>query len=708
MYLRIVFLLGFIAGMGSLVAQTAMDRRPLFTASSNKGNYLYLATKPDLEGGAAFAAVDHFVIKRVAIPDSFDGIHYDALQNKMKVIGEAHLPKTSKDLKEVLTENQITGLKTALKLKSDTALARYISSHPNPKSYVFLYNIIELRLALMHVYFDKTAKEGIPYFYAVYSVDKTNKELFWGNTATIGKAANYKLSYFKALADGVIVRDSSVTLQWKVPINKNYDSVPKPSKRFPYDKEGKLYNSFFNPYALRAYINLYADGKWERETSNTIFPRLNKTRDTLQFTFSRRLNPGSVVAASLVLEDDIHNEGGQSDTVNAFVLTENTAPRLRNLKMKDTINGFRLSWDAAPASSFLAGIQIIRFGVDKNNGDTLPLLPITDTTYMDYNVKLGINYLYSVRLLYLPGMAAYQTTPATDQMSLLKTSRPAPPFNLTAKNEGKNILLNWEVADNASIAHYFVYRGTNPEKLSVLPGMINEKTYLDTAYDLDGNTKYYYAVESQNINQDTSIYSKLVAVIPNRKLNIHPPTEMTFYYANNSLRVLWKDDSRQTDNRIVNYIVQKKLLNDSLFTFKTTMPTATTYLKDSGIEAGINYQYRVASISYRGDTSNFSPAFDYTLPKKRVDVLNSFSVFNEADHIVVSLPAIDYHNRKAYRIFKRREADSAFTSLTTIPATQYVYNDKNVKTGETYVYAIAVVADDGREGAIGMPMTLTR
>ena len=699
MFQKFFIILLFCCLVLASYSQNGRQVSGMFTASSKMGNYIYLVNSNDLSDSIGFSSIDHFVIKRSSLANNADTAAFLQAEKTLKVVGIAKKPSSSRELRNVLPPWCIKAFNVALKLKTDDEIVKFIQQHSFPEKYGLLYSIIETRMALAHVYLDKETKEGEAYVYQVYSVDKQGHEQLWGKTVSLGKAGNYLLPHFKALVSGTEIKDSSIGFGWRVPININLSAISKPTKRMGFDKEGKLYNSFFTPSSIRATIKLSVDnGDFEKQ-EGTLFPQLNPTEDTLYFAYIKRFKPGSIVSAHLILEDEIHNQGGYSDTINAFMFTQNNAHRLTFLSVKDTINGLYLSWHPLPRSPFLAGVQIIRYGLDKDV-DTLPLLPISDTEFTDYKIKAGVNYRYSVRALYLPGMAAYQTMAANNFGTLTKFSRPMPPYNLTASNEGKHIRLNWEVANDPTIDGYYIFRGTTPNNLRLLPKRITQKTYLDTTTELSGGSQYYYAVMSRNLKQDSSIYSNVVLVVPTRKLNIPAPTEMKFYFANHVLNLIWQD-CRQMNNQVESFIVQKKLKEQDSFITITSKPIQGNTFKDSSVTAGIGYQYRVASVSFRGDTGTFSETFEYTLAKNRVDILSDFNVINTPKGITVSLPYAIYGNRKAYNIYRRKSTEKVFSKIAFIPATQFTYEDTNVEDGVGYLYRVSITETDGREGATG-------
>lgn len=705
MFQKIFFVLGLSSLLMISFAQQSKPSKVLLSASSPQGNYIYLLDGRDLQDSSLLSSTDHFIIKRAIVKNSLDTANLSLLENSLKEIGVAKKPATSKELKNALPASGIKAMKEAFGLKSDEDLVSYLSKHQDPKQYFLFYQLIETRIALAHVFLDKDVSEGQVYLYQVVRVDKNNQQHAWGKTVVLGKAGNYKMTYFNTISFPAEVRDSSIQYKWAVPININLSTIPKPEKRVSIDPKGVLYNTFFFPTSLRASLEVGINDKWEKQ-AGALFPQVNKSKDTLFFTYSKRFAPGSVVRAFIALEDEVHNVGNKSDTINAFLITKKNAPAINFLSVTDTLNGLFLHWNPLPESPFISGVQIIKYGVG-NIADTLPLLPIGDTTYFDAAIKAGITYRYEVRALYLPGMAVYQTLPANSFGTLTKFSKPNPPFNLTATNEGSNIRLQWNTTNDPTIDAYFVYRGTTPQQLSLFSGRITSTNFLDTTPELSGGSQYYYAVISQNLKQDTSIFSNVVSIIPQRKIEIPAPTEVTFYYTNGALNIFWQD-SRRVNNMVKSFIVQKKLKNETDFTTITQQPIEAITLKDTAIKMGTSYHYRVAAISIKGDTSNFSEAFEYSLAKGRVDVLNKFDLLNGPKGITVSLPTVYYDNRKAYNIFRRKASEPNFSRIARISANEFVYLDTKVIDGESYFYAISITETDDREGKMGMPASINR
>ncbi len=682
----------------NVMGQDKKDDNILLPASSSLGNFIYLYNGDDLQDSLLLANTDYFEILRTKLTGNFDSTSLKDMESKLYFVGQARRSKSVKEFKNFLPDKLINAMKISLKVNSDEAFVKRLNTLIRPIDFFMFYFFIETRLALGHVFLDKDVKEGEAYLYYVYKIDKNKKRTFWGKTAIWSKIGNYKLSYFNPKLIKREVKDSSIAFQWAVPIAIDFDTIVKPIKRLPFDLDGSLYNTFFVPSSLRAKLQLCVNNEW-KDLVGRLNGLANITGDTLFFNFFQRQLPGDVVRASIQLEDEVYNTGNRSDTVNAFLITDKSAPRITRLNVRDTLNAIAISWTNLKSSPYLAGVQIIKYW-NGGNIDTLPILPISDSIYLDYQVKIGINYRYEVRALYQPALAAFQTIPSSGVATLMKLSRPDPPFNLKVKQEGKHVRLNWETANDPTIESFYIYRGITPNSLSLLPSRVPCCTFLDTTMEMSGGSQYFYAVNCQNVKQDSSIYSNVVVIVPNRKIKIAPPNDIHFYLSNDKLNLSWQD-SRHFDNNINGFIIEKRIKENTDTCFRLITPNLlkNSFFRDtSKVSVGITYQYRAYSIAYNSDTSVASEIFEWELPKARVDVLDKFYVLPKSKSLTISIPPIFYENRKAYKIFRKKDAERDFILIATIPSSQFLFDDTDVVNGETYHYCIAIVHSDGREG----------
>jgi fibronectin type 3 domain-containing protein len=88
--------------------------------------------------------------------------------------------------------------------------------------------------------------------------------------------------------------------------------------------------------------------------------------------------------------------------------------------------------------------------------------------------------------------------------------------------------------------------------------------------------------------------------------------------------------------------------------------------------------------------------------------VNLFYARNIEEGILVSLPAVEYENRKQYVVYRREATEKDFSKIGTLNGNQYSFTDKAVKEGKVYVYSIGVVTTDNREGAKGKSISVRR
>lgn len=644
----------------------------------------------------AYAATDYFEITR--------RVYDNKNVQEFKKIGIVRPIQTEKELNAIYTKEEISTFKKVFKLNSNNDLVKYFKQNKSPNAFSLGYFLLKTKLAMGHIFLDKDVKEGEVYEYRIERITINNSKEVWGSCIVNSKAKNKLLPFLKLKGQADNMSDSLVALSWHIPIKNGYiDSLIKnvtSTAAFTENNISKKYD--FNFYGATVFVQ--SDNGWI--SSSKLLPTLNATQDTIKFIYTQKTVPDEIVVAYLKMEDEVGNLGVESDTAYAFAVSKQSVPLLMGIKVEDVVDAVKISWKPLPPKPYILGVQILRYN-SKDELDTVGVIGLTDTVYYDYNIKVGQTYRYQATAFYIPQIKLKQEHPAQGIGQYTKFSIPQPPYELTATNEKKNIRLNWQYDDHPSFYAFYIYRGTSPKNMSLIAGPIKTKTFLDTAGSLSGRSEYSYTVVTQNLRQDTSIYSNVVSIKCDRKIETTFPKEVSFYYANGKLKLMW-DDVRKMDNAIATFIVQKKKKNDKAFKFLTTETLVNNSIIDSAIEAGVTYQYKVACISFKGDTSEYSNASEFILQKSDVDIMDVFYVRNSKDAIEISVPPMILDERKLYNIYRREAKEKSFTKLGSMPATQFEYNDKTAKQNVVYVYAVTVTNNDGREGVRGKSISVRK
>lgn len=698
----IILTIGF--SLLNLIKSAAAETYYTVNIPSQKGNYLMLYQRISDKNvdSLLYISTASFIIERRVFDPSNPNTN-----SKYKRIGTAQCVQSLAELKTFFTTSQIEDLRKNYKLATDKDVLDFMQQHHYPKDFGPFYISLEFQQALGHIYIDKDIKEGAFYEYKIIRVDKNKTEHFWSSAIVESKAGNKYLKHFKPLFKSISVSDSSVAFKWQVLIPKNVvTKIESESKTISdFVSDTILYGKYIPlPATFNAKVFTLTEGRWE--FTETQMASANREQDTLTFYFRKKVLPHQLVSAFIQLEDMVHHEGLFSDTAYSYAVNTNTIPLLRGIQVDDIIDGIKISWSPLPKKPYILGVQLYRYN-SQDMIDTLAIISVRDSVFYDYNIKVGQTYRYKAKALFIPQLNLVQEHPAEGVGAFTQFTNPLPPSKLIATQEGKNIRLNWEYSDHPSFYGFYVYRGTTPHNMSLISIAVKEKTFLDSASSLSGRSSYYYAVVAQNLRQDTSIYSNVEHIQSNRKIEITYPKDIKCYYENGKLHLLWKD-VRQSDNVISYYIVQKKKKNETQYKTISELNFAFNMMIDSGIQAGEDNLYRVASISKNGDTSQFSEASQYTLPKSMVDLVDLFFVRNLKNSIEVSIPAVIYNDRKSYNIYRRTESENEFTKINTMDADHFMYEDLKVQSKTMYIYAVTVTHKDGREGIIGKSVSVRK
>jgi hypothetical protein len=673
----------------------------LQSAPSPKGNYLFLYEAEQLASTNSPAKTTaYFIVERTV----YSSLKLDE-EIKIEKTETIKPVSTVAELQRYFSKSRIEELQQLFKVTTPEAVAEFFATHPEPADYPFVYTAVETKQALAHVYLDENVKDNELYYYRVTRVAKDGSKQDWGFAIVQSKSGNYTLPYYKPQLSSVETADSIVRITWKMPVPDNlFNQIPVPKSTAVDDTINVYRRILLSPLSIRAAVYLQKNGRFNEEEK--LLPVVNESNDTVTFSFYKKCNPEEAVTAYLLTEDEVYNKGISSDTAYAFAVEQKSVPLIYGIRVKDILNGVRISWDALPAKPYIAGVEIGRYN-SNNEYDSVTILNPADTFYIDYKVAVGQTYRYKVNVLFLPQLPIAQLNPAEGVGTFTIFNRPLPPANLTVEDQKGIPVLKWETTADPSYYGSFVYRGTSPSNLEVVAGPITTNQFTDTSKNITGRSEYYYAVLNQNLREDTSVYSNIVRIVPSKKIITTTPSAIDFYYANGVLRVSW-NDVRSMDNAIESFVVQRKTGNQSTYRFLTSSAIANNFIEDKDIQKGIVYDYRVAAISYRGDTSEYSNAYRYSLPDEAGATVGIFYLRNTSEGIVVSWPEVLYENRKAYTIYRRQAAEKNFIKLATVNSNTFSYTDRTVREEKVYVYAITVTQTNGKEGARGISKSLRR
>lgn len=671
--------------------------RFLHAVGSEKGNYVYLYTSSPSDS-AATATTHHFVVERMP----YDSVSGKGVESKVQATFNAAPVASVKELNALMPPAFKEEFKTVFKLGSDEQLVAHFNQHKKNTQYSLYYSAMETKRAVGHVLVDEDARKGETVYYRVTRVDAGGQKQLWGYAVVKSKSGHPALEQLRPTVAAYNTDDSTVAVRWSMPLTgESAKRISAALNRYNTTATTVKVDDYLRGIGARLRL---LNGK--QAAGEKLMPTLNEKGDSVLYTYFKKCVPEEEVHAYLILEDEVGNTGGASDTALAYAVSNRTIPIIRRVAVTDTVNGIQLGWEALPKKPYITGVQVLRTGSDDKVDTVATLLP-SDTAFVDYSVAVGVSYRYMVRGLYLPHLALEQKIPAQGLGSFTVFSRPLPPLNVKIAAEEKNIRLTWQGVDEPGLYGYYVYRGTSPQSLDLIAGPVKEKTFLDSAGSLSGRSQYFYSIVSQNLRQDTSDRSEIVNIIPARKIETTRPANVSLYYANGTLRIGW-DDVREHDNAIAGFVLQKKKKAEATYATVGGKLLELPFAEDSLVNRGESYQYRVAAVSIGGDTTDFSDASEFMVEKPPVATVSLFYVRNVTGGIELSLPEVEYEGRKGYNVYRRPSTETVFAKVHTMDGANFEFLDKETRPGVVYVYALSVIENDGREGEKGASKSIRR
>lgn len=613
---------------------------------------------------------------------------------------------TNDKIKVLLTKEEIAEMQQYLELKNESELLNFINTHPSPIDYKMLYTSFKVKQLLGYVVEDKNIQKGVSYLYKITFGDKNGNEKTIGYSIGLnGQQNNIVLNKIRPTISHISMGDSMVICYWQYLLNKpDFKNFMTTSEKL--NQNVGIFEGIkaFTLNHLQAKLWIKSDkGFIPTEQKNV---NISEMGDTLSVSFAVRTLPEDVVNMYIVLHDDIGNISANSDTSHILSVDPLQVPILRNINVKDITDALKITWDKLPNKPYYKGIEIKRFG-ENSVLDSVATLSPTDTAYTDYNVKVGVHYIYNVKALYKEGYGMEQKTPSQGVGTNTKFSKPSHITNLSAINEGQNIKLSWNYTRNSKFYGFYVYRGLSPLEMSPVAGPINDNFYVDTAEELSGVTEYHYYVVVQDLTQQNSEPSNIAAIKPLRKVISAVPYNLRSNAINEKVYLEWFD-VKTDDEFIKGYTLKRAEGNSDIFKNLKTGIIEGAFFVDSTSNYQSSYKYQVASINMNGDTSEFSDIYVYIPYQEPVAVLSDYTIRNLSDGIEISWPNIIYQNRKKYNIYKSEIESNKLEKIGSIDANEPFFIDKNVSAGKEYIYSISITDIENREGEQAQVQTIIR
>lgn len=355
-------------------------------------------------------------------------------------------------------------------------------------------------------------------------------------------------------------------------------------------------------------------------------------------------------------EYDINSSLGSFVTDSAFEGEKITYLESPNITAAaNTEEGIEVSWSGNDSADYYV-VYRKEIGKDTELTEYATSAP---TTYLDTNVEVGKAYTYSVMAVADYGDSAYTKTGYN--ITRVSGTRVT---NLAKGTD--NVTVFW--AGISKVDGYKIYRKTEASSWELVGSAgKNDVMYKDTS--VESGAKYFYAAvpfvgksEGPKICSNMSVYF------------LEAPSRVEAVNIKNAIKVSWGVSKGAKE-----YELWRKDGENGSYTLLALIsdPSQTQYIDTDVVDGGV-YRYSLKAISNIGesDMSDFSPA---TMRMECVTGVETAFVKSG-----ISIIWNEHAKAEKYRVF--RNEDGIWYEITDVSGTGYV--DEDVKSGQTYAYAI--------------------
>jgi hypothetical protein len=125
---------------------------------------------------------------------------------------------------------------------------------------------------------------------------------------------------------------------------------------------------------------------------------------------------------------------------------------------------------------------------------------------------------------------------------------------------------------------------------------------------------------------------------------------------------------------------------------------------DTTFQRGIEFVYRIASISVKGDTAEFSPLIDISAVIEENDDpegISNIRLTNLSKTVRIEWPAVEGATITQYKVYRKLPTEADFRLLATLPNGTFEYEDTTaLRAGTVYVYTVTAVDNTNKESDI--------
>ncbi|RXJ02246.1 hypothetical protein DS745_07610 [Anaerobacillus alkaliphilus] len=384
--------------------------------------------------------------------------------------------------------------------------------------------------------------------------------------------------------------------------------------------------------------NVYING--ELVATPSLYANGLKPQETI-FKYSMAFGVHTIKIEWTGKSDLVGKKNEASVNIDKFVVTIKPSPP-SELRAKPNFSSVDLSWEVNTRNN-IAGYYLYKKSPNQDTFERISTQLITTNQFTDNNVLQGQTYLYKVTSVTHSGLES-------DFSSLVSVTVPLPSTVSRVEDNNSNLSYSgsWITTSssnysggtysyasslNASVEYMFTGTGIRVlsltstrnglmdiyindqliTKVNLYSASVSYRVNVFEKLDLPYGTHTIKLVNPAQIGHLSAVETRInvdafdviAPILPNAPTDLHAQPDFT------SVGLSWETN---TDTTIAGFHLYRALAHEGIFEKVTTSVIKTNYFKDTNVQPGQSYSYKVTSVTHSGLESDFSSLLSVTVP----------------------------------------------------------------------------------------------
>ena len=364
---------------------------------------------------------------------------------------------------------------------------------------------------------------------------------------------------------------------------------------------------------------------------------------------------------------------------------DNKMPILKNIKVIRDVSSIAFEWELLK-DPMVEGFVIYRSSNDREYKEIKYIDNPLITHFVDSGLSPQSDYQY-----YFITVGENSYSPRSEIIRVKTSFIDSIEKVYASSSYPKKVKLIWSPHPNPSIAKYLIQRQYKDEFKTIKA--INNRLvveYFDV--DLEDGVEYKYRVVAMDFMGNLSLPSQVVVAKTRPKPKI-PILRSASNDIPNAIVISWEKENAKT------YKVYRS--NSKTGFYNLIGSTANNSFKDNIGESNRNFYYKVSALDQSGLESDLSDALEgLTMKSPPPPII-------KAGYVDKMQAKIEWESSSNANFFIINKKQGVFGKVSKFKTSKTMFDDRDVKVGEDYIYSVIAIDNYGLESAPSQEVKLS-